>query len=459
MLRFVGNNEALALLRSYLTDFEPYWTDGLGWRQAQKLDERIANASEEASISRADVVDRIVTAASERSESRPAPVYVVNVGGSGSHWLANMLNELPGLREAAEVYVPDLLMDQMSHLPADMQAVVVDGIHLVHAWGRAGDWQKTKASSVVNTAHRPELIGLFREWDVDCKVIHLYRDPRDRALSLTYRKEAYRSVSAPDMDDETYLRKKAKRSDLYLRRYRNARHHADVEVSYESLRADAVGALSDLVRALDLRANDADIRQAVFLHDADNIRAGLVESKGNLDEGGKARGWRHASVRDRLILHHLVAHPVIDLGYQLDDCLARDRVESGLRFPRRNRWAGGDVFVDQLVEHRWFPVSKRWARPGSLLRVRPGDRMSEQDLVEMFNGTRPDVVCFAGRRETGDDVGRVIEGKRGVLWLDGSGMQLNEGPIPATQSLPDLRWVSAIDTPIEEWANGFSGRA
>jgi hypothetical protein len=85
--------------------------------------------------------------------------------------------------------------------------------------------------------------------------------------------------------------------------------------------------------------------------------------------------------------------------------------------------------------------------------------MSEQELVEMFNGTRPDVVCFAGRRETGDDVVRVIEGKRGVVGLDVSGTMVTEGSMPVIQSLPDLRWVSATDTPIEEWANGFSGRA
>ncbi len=411
-------------------------------------------AGDSEGLDRSAVIDEVCEATADRSTRRPPPIYVVNIGGSGSHWVANMLNELPGISEAAEVYIPDKLWREMASLTLEGQARLVDGIHLIHAWGLTRNWAKTREASIVNTAQRPRMIGRFRKWDPECRVLHLYRDPRDRALSVAYRKRTFREESAPEMDDESYLRQKAKRSDTYMRRYVVAEDRADVEVAYEQFTARPEHTLSEVVARLQLKASAEDVKRAVFLHDAANIRAGRVESKGNLDEGGVSRSWRTATTRDRRILHHLLYFPTIALGYELDDCLARDCFDMAPKLPRRNRWQRSGWVVDTSNGGSWAQTDRSWIPSREMVRVRPGEGPLPGELAADIRGA--DVVCLAGRADVGDDSVHSIADRGGIIGLDLSGTGVTPAVRDAVESMRGLRWLSAIDTSIETWADSLS---
>ncbi len=442
------------VLVDYLTDPNSYW-EGLGWRQAEKLRTSIGKAAATARISRIEVIDRVAHQVELRSTDRPPPVYIVSIGGAGSHWLGNMLGDLPGLVDAAEVYIPAPLEVQMGHLDDSDQAQVVDGIHLIHAWARTGDWESVRDCTVVNTAHRPQSIETFRKWDPATTIIHLVRDPRDRALSVTYRKPIYRSQAAPGIDDATYLRRKAKRNQTYLGRYMRSEHRADLEVRYEEIKADPTGVVRSICNAMGLQIADGAIARAVHLNDSEKIRAGVVESKGNLDEGGPSRSWRSASRHDRLLLHHVLAYPVDVLGYPDDDCLARDAIPKIVTAERVLTTHALDhpVRMDYSVDGApWRRVEKPILPENAVLRIRPRGARGLDRLEEVVRGLRPHVLCLAGVRQAEDGHLGFLSAGSELIGLDLAGTAITGDLESILQRLTALEWVSATDTPLEEWA-------
>ena len=451
------SQESLDLLRRYLLSPDAYWEEGLGWRQASKLRGMRVRAATAEQIGETEVVEWVVRGAQQRAEDRPPPVYVVNIGGSGSHWLASMLSELPGLSDAAEVYIPPPLQTEIGDLSLREQAIIVDGIHLLHAWGLSADWKSTYMSGIVNTAHRPQLINRFRLWDPDCTVIHLFRDPRDRALSVAYRKPAFRGESAPGVDDETYLRSKAKRSDTYLRRYLRSEHQADIEIRYESIRANPESELKRISDVVGIPATPDEISAAVYRHNAENIRAGRVKPKGNLDEGGRNKGWRAASSRDRRVMHHILAFPTTVLGYQNDDCLGRDVI--GIPRYRPRRFLMGrppQALLDVSRGSSWTAVEGRSVPAKSLLRLRPREGVGARALRDLVAQVKPDVVCLAGLRGLKDEDLTFLSTVKRPIGLDISGTDVTSRLRPTLESMSGLTWVNGLDTPLEEWAESRS---
>lgn len=441
----------LALLHDYLTRSEEFWT-GNGLRQHEKVIKSLKRAAAAHDITRDAVVSRVIDLADTRSEQRPPPVYIVNIGGSGSHWLGLMVNEFAGLSDAAEVYVPPSLIETMEkEFSPEEQAIVVDGIHLLHAWARGASPDELPGTRVVNSAHRPEMIATYKRWDPACSVVHLYRDPRDRVLSVTYRKERYRANTDPGVDDESYLRKNARRNVTYLRRYLQKPVHADLELSYDELKADTRSGLRRFLKLVDIEATDPEIDEAIFLHDARNIKAGVVQGQGNLYEGRSNTGIAGASSHDRRLLHHILRFPVDYWGYGIDDCLGRDSVPPTPHTERDLPNPPQGLRIDVSIGGKaWEPLEGNHVVAGAVVRVHPTE--GHVDSVSQLVNETVDIVCLAGLEEVTDTTLTSIARLAPLTGLDLSGTSVTADAANSIEQI-EVGWVSALDTPLETWAN------
>src|SRR5688572_16296045 len=83
--------DAKRVLATYVAEVERFWT-GAGIRQARKLRSCLEKLARREGVSAAALLERVTEMADARRASRPPTVYVTGLGGSGSHWVAEMLN-------------------------------------------------------------------------------------------------------------------------------------------------------------------------------------------------------------------------------------------------------------------------------------------------------------------------------------------------------------------------------
>lgn len=117
------------------------------------------------------------------------------------------------------------------------------------------------------------------------------RDPRDQALSMTYRKQRYRAFIARDLSDDQYLERNCRSAISFCSTYQAIKEQVYM-VRYEDLRADTIAVVRGLLDYLGITVKEEELDKAVFQNDAGNMRKGLVSKHGNLDEGGVAQCWR-----------------------------------------------------------------------------------------------------------------------------------------------------------------------
>ncbi|HVM41477.1 MAG TPA: class I SAM-dependent methyltransferase, partial [Acidimicrobiia bacterium] len=188
------------LFFTYLDRHREYWPEHR-YIQSDKLERRLERWAALWSIDTDEAARRLFDMACRRAPQRPAPVYVTGLGGSGSHWVAGMLSELPGHVGAGEVYFAPKLLEEMRALSGAEQGVVADAVHLLHS----PPGPDAITSSVVNCAAGPYKIPNYRRWDRHATVVLLLRDPRDQVLSTAFRKPIHREKVAPGVGDLEYL--------------------------------------------------------------------------------------------------------------------------------------------------------------------------------------------------------------------------------------------------------------
>jgi hypothetical protein len=288
---------ARSLFEDYVRNTDRYWPrapDRGDHRQARKLRLSLQGVRQEKQIDADAAIEWIATLALARAAARPPPLYVMGLGGSGSHWLAEMLAELLPAFYVTEVYVPRKLVEAMGGMPAEERGYVVDCLHLAHLhpgpeetrpWGthpqaELSDEALIRAGAVNAAAgviHRRQ-----REWDPGCFVVRMLRDPRDQVLSVTFRKRAYRDEVAPGDSDEEYMLKKVAQAVRNHRAWRDSPLDPDFVCRYEDLRSSTVETLERLLAVRGTTVERERIATVARDHDATLMQSGAVSPRGNL---------------------------------------------------------------------------------------------------------------------------------------------------------------------------------
>lgn len=307
--------DAKTCFSDYVSNPDRFW-EGPFLRQADKMAKRLRRIASMTGWSGDEIAPQIWELAVERRGEYP-PVYITGLGGSGSHWVSEMLNEIDGFVNCGEVYFPPSIMSEAGAMAAG--SVLIDAIHLVHGWPRKPGIERSR---MVNSAAGSAKTALYKEWDPGCGVVYLIRDPRDQVLSTTFRKGEYRSWVSPEASDRDYLIQRCRINRADAAGYRSRGVSADVTVRYEDLRKDAAGGIGGLLAAINDPRDELTVAEAVQHHDAEAIRAGAVPSVGNLDlGGGPAGGWRETEIELLAPIHAELGATIELLGYPFGTCL------------------------------------------------------------------------------------------------------------------------------------------
>ncbi len=207
----------------------------------------------------------------------------------------------------------------------------------------------------------------------EARVIHVVRDGRDVAASLTAAAAGWGSGWAPSTVDGA--------ARAWVEHVCGARQYAELgvayrEVRYETLAAKDVGALRDLLAFCGLEADDQDcIRryetarfEAMASGEHDPVAIGgefashaqdRVEPEGFFRQGGSG-GWRADwSTADRLAFDAVGGELLVDLGY-----------EDGRGWAADERWARS-LRADAAVRRAIGGVARRIGRFGERIARRP----------------------------------------------------------------------------------------
>jgi hypothetical protein len=464
---------AISLLADYTSYPERYWEppgEAGEHRQVRKLKRSMRATAEAAGTDTATALERVVSLAEERAARRPPPIYVMGLGGSGSHWLAEMLAELLGGIDSAEVYFPSSLLDRMEELPADQQALIVDCLHIAHAYGHPTNPLDRPLSALASARAVNSAAGSihprYKRWDPRCFVVHMLRDPRDQVASVTFRKAGYRREVDPDASDDEYLTKKATAAVDNYNAWRDSPIDADFLCRYEELKASSVNTLDHLLAALGEAHQRRRIAEVARRHDAALMKKGLVKPRGNLylDDGGGSR--REPSERQRALLHAALVEVRSAAGYPADDCLGRAvnlppvSTERELHFPSSDGL--GVLFVKSKTEGR--EAAFAWRRldravgevlvPGGVilkLRVFESATAEAIESLAALPSHALDSLCLAGNRALDDRLlGLLAESLHDLGELDLARTAISDDGMARLASLQRLRGLSLLDTEVSK---------
>jgi len=301
------------LFRAYVLDPRSFW-QGPAVRQAEKLEMKRESVNHHMGWSNPDVASSCLAWARER-EGRHPPTYITGLGGSGSHWLAGMLGELPMFFDVGEVYIPERLRAAMNANP-DRAPLILDALHVLHTRQPAAD-----DARAVNCAAGSHKAADYVRWDQGATVVRLLRDPRDQVLSTTFRKDEYRQWVAPDASDDDYLHHRCSISRSDETRYKRAGCAADLVIKYEDLRRKAVAELERLLQCAGVEVDHVEAEAASERHNAERIRAGQSDVQGNLYLYGPSLPWTDHPTSRVAAIHAELIDVIEAQAYSFGVCL------------------------------------------------------------------------------------------------------------------------------------------
>jgi hypothetical protein len=402
--------------------------------------------------------------AQSRLEQRPATVYISGRGGSGSHWLAEMLGDLGLFANAGEVSIPGLLAQEIEPWPLKEQGLFVDCVHLLHAWAgqpfpdeSAPPVARRDIASlhVVNCNGDSKLLAA-KQWEPDCVFIHLIRDPRDQVLSFTYRKPGARD-NYPIEPLEEFLRWMLIFNRLSLSWILAAPVRPDVVCRYEDLRRDAASELRRIVDRVGVSVSEELIEEVAFRHSAKARRQGIGAPLGNLSP--QTRSWRESATREeRLLMHAGLAEVVDTYGYDPDECAGRPLdfipLSSDFEITLPEGVVLGEIHIRRSAAAGWERAGHATGSfrlpAGAMVRLRaPGSWTIGLDLlVELLPARCLSSLCMAGNIDVTDaDVGRLVAWS-GLVELDLARTRVTDACIEKIAQMRELRHVSLVGTGV-----------
>jgi hypothetical protein len=307
---------AREILITYLSAPEIFWS-GPSLRQAEKVRNAL-QAFKEAGVEQpGTVAERLLDCVQSLRDTHYRPFFVMGAGSSGSTWLGAMLGDLPGFCYGREIYLPSGISYLYRRFKNQEMADLIWTLMLLPSWGFNFP-EKNFAHNFVNSGRSISHYDIYREIWPAGRFIFLVRDPRDQLLAATYRKPSYRQATAPHADDLTYLQYKVRK---FVKRYRVFKRIIHSEklymIRYEQLKNDTVGEMRKLCEWAQVDVAEDVLSKIVYQNNAQNMRAGLVPKRGNLDEGGIAKSWREVMTeQEKKLIMPSIQEALKDFGYE-----------------------------------------------------------------------------------------------------------------------------------------------
>jgi hypothetical protein len=457
-------SRAHALFVHYLTAPSEYWGGGPGAEvQVGKIAAALANIGERQGLTPDETIEHVMVGARRRAAGHPPTVHIGGRGGSGSHWLAEMLNDLGRFADCGEVAFPVPLRKRMRDLPLAGQSLLIDAIHLLHAMPGSANAAELSLVNSRGTVHYMP----FKSWEPGCRFVHLIRDPREQCISVTYRKPDARELYPVGGGDEDFLRLMVYLNRASILRVLWTPVAPDHVVRYEDLRSDPATVLLGLAGGLGMPVSAEVAEKVAFQHRAENIQAGLAPSKGNLS-GGPRRGWRETtSERERQILHAGLSDVIDITRYPLDDCLGRRPSPEPLRNELVVELPPGVVLGELHVR---TAAASQWERlcaaegtvrlaAGTEVRLRcPGGWTSGLRHLSAFAPGAISSLCLAGNQDVCDDDLAGLATHGGLRELDLARTPITDRGLVHLAALPRLRGLNVLGSRVTaRAATAFAG--
>lgn len=400
------------LLQDFLARLGHYWPSPPSThRQHRKLEKHLAMLSERTGSSRDEVIGHIGALGLRRSTDRPPPIYVMGLGGSGSHWLTELLAAAQLGVALPEVYVPKRLADAMEGLSDPAKGYVIDCIHLIHAGPCIGRGH-LNARFVNPAAGTPK--SQQQQADPECFFIHLLRDPRDQVMSVTFRKSEYRTEQSPGATDEEYLVRCATRNRTNFAMWRRSSIEPNIVCRYEELCSHPEAVLGSLTAALREEVDSERVAAVAHEHDAQVIRSKAGSWKGNLSPA-KSKGWRAtADHRQRAALHAHLSEVVTATGYPQDECLGSSTsfipsIDDRLYPAGAVDDVGVLLFRSGQHDAEWTSALSRDSNylipAGAAAKLRVNEDTGGRDLLALLQEISAiDALCLAGNSDMDDSL-------------------------------------------------------